>query len=423
MSQFIEGTEGNDNLTGGLENDTLTGGLGNDTLLGVEGDDLIFGGIARRDEELTGDNNTIPGIEVISAEGGNDTLDGGLGNDALYGEEGDDLLLGRTGDDILYGGATRITTLPDSPLVISTKIVGGRDTLEGGEGNDLYFISLNSGGGSEVSDSAGEFDFLIVQADNTDSDGLLNDLLAAFDPATYGDAAIELYSPQADLVGLRKLGTELILDINRDGIAEPANDLTVFDFFDAEGNAGSGSIEQINHLFREDIITFFGGNPQEPADDSPDGSGTNVYRFFNNDTGVHFYTASTAERDTVRNLDNFSFEGTSYSGVDPLTGAGEPTPVYRFLNEDTGVHLYTVSEAERDAVEDLANFSFEGEAFFAYETEVDGSIPIYRFFNPTTGAHFYTPSATERDNVENNLPEYQSEGIAYYALPVESEVI
>ncbi|MDJ0592134.1 MAG: hypothetical protein QNJ72_19445 [Pleurocapsa sp. MO_226.B13] len=320
MSQFIEGTEGNDSLTGGLENDTLTGGLGNDTLLGVEGDDLIFGGIARRDEELTGDNNTIPGIEVISAEGGNDTLDGGLGNDALFGEEGDDLLLGGTGDDVLEGGANRITTLPDSSFpdfVISTEIVGGRDTLEGGEGNDLYFISLNSGGGSQISDSAGEFDGTYIEADNTDGEAIRDSFTPAevfVDPATYGDAAIELSSPQAGIVGLRKLGTELIIDINRDGIAEPANDLTIFDFFDAEGNAGSGSIEFINNLLWEDIITFFGGNPQEPPDDSPDGSGTHVYRFFNNDTGVHFYTASTAERDTVRNLDNFSFEGTSYRG-------------------------------------------------------------------------------------------------------------
>ena len=65
----------------------------------------------------------------------------------------------------------------------------------------------------------------------------------------------------------------------------------------------------------------------------------------------------------------------------------------------------------------MDSFSFEGEVFFAYETEVEGSIPIYRFFNTTTGAHFYTPSTTERDNVTENLPDFQSEGIAYYALP------
>ena len=155
-------------------------------------------------------------------------------------------------------------------------------------------------------------------------------------------------------------------------------------------------------------------NPSTPDDDS-----NIVYRFFNNDTGVHFYTANETERDAVLELNNFSFEGGSYQAVDPLTGNPEPSPVYRFLNEDTGVHLYTISEVERDATQELSNYSFEGEAFSAYGTEVEDSIPIYRFFNPTTGAHFYTPSEAERDNVEDNLTEFQSEGIAYYALPLD----
>ncbi len=154
---------------------------------------------------------------------------------------------------------------------------------------------------------------------------------------------------------------------------------------------------------------------QEPGGN---GNGNTVYRFFNNNAGVHFYTANEAERDAVQELDNFSFEGASYVGADPLTGEAETVPVYRFLNQNTGVHLYTISETERDAVQELDNFSFEGEAFFAYESQVEGSIPIYRFFNNTSGAHFYTPSAAERDNVEDNLSEFQSEGIAYYALPV-----
>ena len=147
-----------------------------------------------------------------------------------------------------------------------------------------------------------------------------------------------------------------------------------------------------------------------------------VYRFLNNNTGVHFYTANETEKDAVEQLANYSFEGASYQGIDSLTGADNSLPVYRFLNQDTGVHLYTINETEKDAVEELANFSFEGEVFDAYETEVDGSIPIYRFFNSTTGAHFYTPSATERDAVLE-LPDYQSEGVAYYALPLDTETV
>ena len=103
-----------------------------------------------------------------------------------------------------------------------------------------------------------------------------------------------------------------------------------------------------------------------------------------------------------------------------LTAMPTPSPVYRFLNEETGVHLYTVSEIEREATEDLDNFSFEGEAFYAYPpevgTEVAGAIPVFRFFNTTTGAHFYTPSVAEKDNIEATLPDFRAEDIAYYAF-------
>ncbi len=151
-------------------------------------------------------------------------------------------------------------------------------------------------------------------------------------------------------------------------------------------------------------------------------SETTIYRFFNNDTGVHFYTASDTEKNYVRqNLSGFLYEGASYQSVDPLIGAGEPLPVYRFLNLETGVHLYTISENERERVANSDNFVYEGEAFFAYETQVAGSIPIYRLYNSATGAHFYTPSVTERNSVDNDLSEFISEGIAYYVLPYNPE--
>ena len=151
---------------------------------------------------------------------------------------------------------------------------------------------------------------------------------------------------------------------------------------------------------------------------SPEGS--TVYRFLNSDTGVHLYTSSEVERDAIlETLPNYVSEGSAYVSVDPFTGSPEPEQVYRFLNSDTGTHLYTVSEIERESVEqNLPNFSLETESFFAFAEEQPGTIPVYRFFNTDTGAHFYTPSVAERDVVEETLPNYQSEGIAYYTFPV-----
>jgi cyclophilin family peptidyl-prolyl cis-trans isomerase len=152
----------------------------------------------------------------------------------------------------------------------------------------------------------------------------------------------------------------------------------------------------------------------------PSNQGATIYRFLNNDTGVHLYTSSETERDYIfNNLPNYVSEGLAYASIDPLTGNPEPQKVYRFLNQDTGTHLYTISEVEKESVEaNLDNFNLESESFYAYAEAQPDTMPVYRFYNNQTGAHFYTSSELERGVVEDTLPNYQSEGIAYYTLPI-----
>ena len=153
-------------------------------------------------------------------------------------------------------------------------------------------------------------------------------------------------------------------------------------------------------------------------------TGSKVYRFFRTDVGVHFYTASDLERDSIlNNLPNYSYEGESYTSAsetaDPLTGA---RPVYRFFNNDTGAHLYTMSEAERDSIAgNLPNYAYEGIAYYGYQSDRPGATPLYRFYNPIIDAHFYTPNLAERDTILTNLPDYQLEnndGVAFYVEPI-----
>ena len=147
---------------------------------------------------------------------------------------------------------------------------------------------------------------------------------------------------------------------------------------------------------------------------------TTVYRLYNPELGVHFYTTDIAERDEFTASGSYQSEGASYRSVEPSIEASEE--VYRFFNETTGVYLYTTDENERENIQtNIPNFTFEGAVFNAYETQVEGSIPIYRFYEPTIGVHLYTPSEVERDSVQANLPNYNFEGIAYYALPLETQ--
>jgi len=148
---------------------------------------------------------------------------------------------------------------------------------------------------------------------------------------------------------------------------------------------------------------------------------TRVFRFYNVKNGVHFYTASEAEKDnTLVNLSaTYKYEGVAYT-LNSAPGAGNDSPLYRFYNKITGVHFYTASEAEKDAT--IANlsstFNFEGVAYkVALNASKPGSSPVYRFYNMKNGSHFYTNSETEKQNTIDNLAAtYKFEGVAFYVV-------
>lgn len=146
--------------------------------------------------------------------------------------------------------------------------------------------------------------------------------------------------------------------------------------------------------------------------------GPQVYRLFNTESNMHFYTASAVERDfAMTQVPSFESEGASFfaiSDTDP-----DAVPVFRFFNRETGVHFYTISEDEKAAIDNtLDQFEFEGAAYHAFSSRQEGSIPLFRFFNNETGAHFFTPDPDERDLVHDTLPHFQYEGPAYYVDPI-----
>ncbi|MDD3487737.1 MAG: SpoIID/LytB domain-containing protein [Candidatus Moranbacteria bacterium] len=119
-----------------------------------------------------------------------------------------------------------------------------------------------------------------------------------------------------------------------------------------------------------------------------------VYRFFNGSTGDHFYTASTDEKN-----------GLSLA------------PVYRFVSSTNGDHFYTASESEKNVVSNTSKsgYLFEGIAFYAYTTQVDGTSAVYRSLNGSNGDHFYTTSSSEK-----NASGYSYEGVAFYTYTSET---
>ena len=325
----------------------------------------------------------------------------------VYGETRDDYLSGGFGTEGLFS-------------------YGGRDTLEGNSGNDIYFVDVETSNGSEIYDSDGQDYLIVAKRENLQnlSDNLFfNPYMDLRSPEIYNDSPIELSFPTPGIIGLERINNHLVIDINRDGLAETENDLTILDFFDGSGRATRRAVERINNLGSNSIVSFFANSAREQLKNEDFGENT-IYRFYNSDLGVHFYTSDKNERNYVYDrLNNYVYEGASYMGIAPNT-APESVAVHRFYNQDSGTHLYTTDENERNFVrQQLDNYVYEGEAFFAYNLQVAGSIPVYRFYNSTSGAHFYTPSAVERDVVIDELPHFKSEGVAYYALSIDSNEI
>jgi Ca2+-binding RTX toxin-like protein len=169
-------------LIGSTGNDTLTGDDDPNDLHGNAGDDTITGGneVSPLGDYITGDwdcftqdqadvdpATTLDGPGIL---GGNDTLDGGDGDDSVYGDDdgfdgfgdGNDTLTGGNGEDDLYGE-------------------GGDDTADGG--NDDDYIEGDEGNDT-LNDTGTTADSLV--SDDSD-DTIYGD---RNDPYGYGEDTI-----------------------------------------------------------------------------------------------------------------------------------------------------------------------------------------------------------------------------------------
>lgn len=141
-----------------------------------------------------------------------------------------------------------------------------------------------------------------------------------------------------------------------------------------------------------------------------------VYRFYNADLGLHFYTSNNDEATAVTRMNGFVYEGAGFGRS--VEGAGIPdadtVAVQRFYNQATGDHFYTAGADEaRHLMEIGGAWQYEGRAFNAYGTQADGTTALYRFLNTESGTHFYTTDIAEKEAVMQS-GYFSYEGIAFY---------
>ncbi|MDZ7908614.1 MAG: calcium-binding protein [Gemmobacter sp.] len=148
---------GDDSMFGEEGNDSLHTYRGDDTLDGGEGEDTAFITTSYADADVTLDLSTGAGvlagwiysvvfrsIEQLNYHGGVglDSIIGGTGGDLMHGGGGDDVLQGGDGDDALNGdsGNDSLSGGAGNDILWSAE---GDDTLDGGEGEDSAFISTS----------------------------------------------------------------------------------------------------------------------------------------------------------------------------------------------------------------------------------------------------------------------------------------
>ncbi len=131
-----------------------------------------------------------------------------------------------------------------------------------------------------------------------------------------------------------------------------------------------------------------------------------MYRLYNPNSGEHFYTAKSKERDALVKV------GWKYEGIGWYAPETSKTPVYRLYNENAGDHHYTMKKAERDA---LIKIGWKDEKIGWYSDDNE-EVPLYRQYNPyaVSGSHNYTTNKKENDALVKIG--WIAEGIGWYGV-------
>lgn len=131
-----------------------------------------------------------------------------------------------------------------------------------------------------------------------------------------------------------------------------------------------------------------------------------MWRLYNPNTGEHFYTANTYERDHLASV-GWRREGEGWTA--PVKSS---TPVYRLYNPVIagGDHHYTVNSNERDMLVRVG-WRYEGVGWYSDDAR---GVALQRLYNPNaaTGTHHYTVDTNERDHLASVGWRY--EGVAWY---------
>lgn len=333
----------------------------------------------------------------------------GLGNDllapskVLISDTGDIYVLGSGSHNIFRVHGTELSSLtkllsqmqPERPAGISldTEIVYG----------DGAANTLGMTGDSQIVIALGGDDVLVASARQNTFYGGDGDDIARFPNGVF-DYAIS----QNPLTG----DTQLIA---RDGRL---------------AGLVAGDVERMGFSDTE-ISNRFLGYWGETLAASPTPSEEAVHRFFNVASQSFFYTADLQEATVI--LANsalvrdatvrwpYVYQGATFSAAHSYEGSID---LHRFYNAETGHHFFTASDEERVYVQSQIDagkwpYVYEGIAYQVYPEDptpdTEGNeVPVFRYYSATLNRHAYTADEKEA-LLFIQSSDWEYEGLAFFA--------
>ena len=162
-------------------------------------------------------------------------------------------------------------------------------------------------------------------------------------------------------------------------------------------------------------MSYDGFDPDDVRVTNADNDTQRMYRAYNPNADYHFFTTSQSEFDNAV-AHGYRDETTGKAGFlvlpDAVAGA---TPIYRLYNLLTGRHYYTYSSAERDSLVAIVpapasgpdtrkvGWRYEKDEGFIYTSPSTGTVEIFRLYNVNTGVHLYTENAAYKDAILNQF--------------------
>ena len=361
---------------------------------------------------------------------------------SIWGVEDDNLVLAATNiqDNYAYGQSWYIKELPD--LDINYIYDSGEDYFFGSYGDGVGHIDtliVNEYSSEWEVETQQDSGFTFVSPTNTWSSDQI--MLSNVDYVEFIDKTIELIltndstisfndshmnTPYDDDLKLASVDTEWHNFVYRGGsdrvigrtdqkegiiINADSSEFTVNEtsagitFVDSNSSWSSDGLEleNIDAIFFND--KSFSLAPLErdfPASEPDYIDSIDVFRFYNRDNGVHFFTPSTAERDNIITKPEWGYE---YEGVAYKAPTDIGTQLYRFYNENKGYHFMTASKEEADVLTGKPEwgYRYEGRSYKVTREETpETTNEVHRFYNPDKGIHFYSASEAEANNVISN---------------------